>query len=364
MPRPRSDTPTQAAVASAAKVSVPTVSKALRGDPTISARTRERVLATARRLGYPVRPRRQPEPLSAADSIDASGPGAVRKQPHVAVLFETVDNAYTPEVLKGMLTAAAELDVIVHIDEIGAPTHASGPRSPERTMELATRAIESADGLILATTPCSVELFQYCSARGVPVVSIDPACAPPEGLVALSASNWRGGVQATRHLLGLGHRRIGVVGGPSTSVPSVERLAGYRSALAEAGIAFDPELVVNGRYTYEAGVAGAAQVLEVTNPPTAVFALSDSIAFGVMAYAHEQGISIPEHLSVIGFDNTAPARLVSPGLTVIHQPLRDMGRESLELIKRAIDGGYVPGRPVELQTTLVQRGSTAPPGSR
>ena len=83
-----------------------------------------------------------------------------------------------------------------------------------------------------------------------------------------------------------------------------------------------------------------------------------------MAYAHAHGLTVPEQLSVIGFDDTDPARLVSPALTSVHQPLEDMGREALELIKREIEGGYVPGRPVELQTTLVQRGSTAPPGSR
>ncbi|MDU6151476.1 MAG: LacI family DNA-binding transcriptional regulator [Actinomyces urogenitalis] len=362
MPRPRSNAPTQAAVAAAVGVSVPTVSKALRADPTISARTRERVLAAARQAGYPVRPSTalSSSPREGATADPAPGP----RQPHIAVLFETVDNAYTPKVLAGMLTAAAELDMVVHIDQIGAPTHQSGPRSPDRTMEVAARAIESADGLILATTPCSVELARLCSTRGIPVISIDPASAPPEGLIALSASNWRGGVQATEHLLALGHERIGVVCGPSTSVPSIERLAGYRSALAEAGIAFTPELVVGGRYTYEAGLAGASQLLELAEPPTAVFALADSIAFGVMAYAHAHGLTVPEQLSVIGFDDTDPARLVSPALTSVHQPLEDMGREALELIKREIEGGYVPGRPVELQTTLVQRGSTAPPGSR
>ena len=364
MPRPRSQAPTQAVVASTAGVSVPTVSKALRGDPTISSRTRERVLAAARQLGYPIRAFSPPQSSSESDAADVPTSEVPDRQVHVAVLFETVDNAYAPADLNGMLAAAAELEIIIHVDEIGAPTHPSGPRSPERTMELAARAASSADGLILATTPCSAELFQYCSARSVPIVSIDPACAPPEGLAALSATNWRGGVQATRHLLELGHRRIGAVSGPSTSVPSVERLAGYRSALAEAGVVFDPELVVSGRYTYDAGLEGAATLLGRPEPPTAIFALSDSIAFGVMAYAHEQGLVIPDQLSLIGFDNTAPARLVSPGLTVIHQPLRDMGREAVELVKRAIDGGYVPGRPVELQTSLVQRGSTAPPAIR
>ncbi|WP_172191478.1 LacI family DNA-binding transcriptional regulator [Actinomyces faecalis] len=350
MPRTRSSRPTQAMIAAATGFSIPTVSKALRADASISRKTRDLVLAAAADLGYPL-------PASPDASMSPGPP----RQKRVAALFDTVTNAYATEILGGMLCAADELAATLQVHHIGVSADQMGPDATLLTQDLAARTADGADALILVTTPVSADIVTFAQERDLLLLSIDPATPPPPGLVTLSATNWRGGVQAAEHLISLGHRRIGIVAGPDSSTPTIERLAGFRFACARAGIEVDESLLTHGPYLYSTGVVHGSFLLETENPPTAVFALNDAIAGGILEAARRHGIRVPDDLSVIGFDDTSIASLCSPQVTVIRQPLQEIGAEAIRTVMDALNEGRSLGSPVELLTTLVVRSSTAAP---
>lgn len=350
MPRTRSSRPTQATIAAATGFSVPTVSKALRADSSISRKTQDIVLAAAADLGYPL--------PSTQDPAAEEGASPFKR---IAVLFDTVNNAYATEILGGMLRTVDELGATLQVRHIGVSADQMGPDATLLTRELAARTADGADALILVTTPVSADIVTFAHEHDLLLLSIDPATPPPPGMATLSATNWRGGVQAAEHLISLGHRRIGIVAGPDSSTPTIERLAGFRFACSRAGIEVDESLLTHGPYLYSTGVVHGSFLLESENPPTAVFALNDAIAGGILEAARRHGIRVPEGLSVIGFDDTSIASLCSPQVTVIRQPLQEIGAEAIRTVMNALNEGRSLGSPVELQTTLVVRGSTAAP---
>src|SRR5207237_1027533 len=131
---------------------------------------------------------------------------------------------------------------------------------------------------------------------------------------------------AVEHLLSLGHRRIGAITGPHEWLASSERLNGFQGALAAAGVLAEPELVIEAGFTQGAGEGPAATLLDLPERPTAIFAFNDSLAVSVLGAARERGIRVPEELSVVGFDDSAIAPIVTPRLTSVRQPLAEMGR--------------------------------------
>ncbi len=178
---------------------------------------------------------------------------------------------------------------------------------------------------------------------------------------SIGATNWNGGLAATRHLLGLGHRRIAVVGGPADILCSRARMDGYRAAMDAAGVAIDPDLVSHGEFQVEEGVRKGRALLRRSDPPTAVIAGNDLQALGVYQAAREARLHIPEDLSVVGFDDLPVAQWVGPPLTTVRQPLVEMAIAAAELVL-AMARGEQPGQTrVELATELVVRESTAPP---
>ena len=144
------------------------------------------------------------------------------------------------------------------------------------------------------------------------------------------------------------------------SLPSVERLAGFRSACADARVEVDDALVRPGRYDYASGLEQGRELLRLPEPPTAVLALNDTIAVGVLEAARRHGLRVPEDLSVVGFDDSSIAALSSPLLTTVRQPLHDIGVEAVRIVTQARASGRVGGSPVEMQTSLVVRSSTGP----
>jgi LacI family transcriptional regulator len=167
-----------------------------------------------------------------------------------------------------------------------------------------------------------------------------------------------------RHLLELGHRRIGAITGPPGWVATEARRAGYRAGLAGAGIPFDPALEVASDFERAAGANAAAALLALPEPPTAIFAFNDAIAIGTMRAAHERGVRVPEDLSVIGYDDIAYAQMVGPMLTTVRQPLGELGRTAVNLLLRLLELPASEPRQIELSTRLVVRETTAPPRRR
>ncbi|WP_308162782.1 LacI family DNA-binding transcriptional regulator [Nocardia alni] len=334
---------TLAMVAEVAGVSLATVSKVVNGRDDVARATRTRVEGVLQEYGYvPQRGRRL---AGVARVIDA--------------VFDCLDSPYELEVLRGVTEAAGESAV----DVVVGRTHDSDRRGPLAPEDQWAQRLKSNGrvGLIVVTTELSLAQIEAFERAGLSLVVIDPLNPPRVEVASVGATNWAGGVAAAEHLLGLGHRRIGFVGGPPQSAPGMARLHGYRAALERAGVAYDPGLVLHaGVFGHAEGVEMGGRLLGEQDPPTAIFGASDVTALGVVEAARRRGLRVPDDLSVIGFDDTVMARLSTPALTVIRQPLHDMGRVALRTLLKLIDGAPLDSHHVELATNLVVRDSTGP----
>ncbi|GGC88736.1 LacI family transcriptional regulator [Tersicoccus solisilvae] len=328
-------------VAREAGVSKGTASKVFNGRHGISADTADRVRAVAGRLGY-----------VAAERVRPDGP------PTVWVAFDTLANHYAATVLDGLLAEVHALGAVAVIARWG---DARGPAPrPATPAWMEYGHAHGADAFLLITTPADDAQARTADRLDTPLVVMDPSTSTPAGVRSVGATNWRGGMQATEHLLGLGHRRIAFVGAPFASTPGEERRAGYAAALAAAGLPVDPRLTVPGSFRFEDGLA-VTGLLRGPEPPTAVFGASDAVALGVLEAARREGLRVPADLSVIGFDDSYAASSASPPLTTINQPLAEMGHVAVRAALAGVRGEVATSAPVQLGTRLVVRASTAPP---
>jgi LacI family transcriptional regulator len=215
------------------------------------------------------------------------------------------------------------------------------------------------DGILLVSAGVSTEHILTLQARYMPVVVVDRE-VPNAAVDSVWTDNARGGWLATRHLLDLGHRRIGCVTGPSDVTPSAKRITGYRQALDEGDIPVDEALIVKGDFQYESGYQATRQLLSMDDPPTAIFACNDLMAIGAIRAAAELGQQIPTDLSVVGFDDVPLASFANPVLTTIVQPKYEMGMVAATmLLERMHDPDILPRQKV-LDISLLIRQSTAP----
>jgi LacI family transcriptional regulator len=214
--------------------------------------------------------------------------------------------------------------------------------------------------LLVLPSESSAELRQI-QRIGLPFVVIDPSVPLDEDVPVVAAANWAGARRATEHLIGLGHTRIGVITGPRDWCATIDRLAGYHSALLAAGLPIVPEYVREADFSIEPAQEAANALLALPSRPTAIFAMNDLMAVGVLRAARLQRLHVPEDLSVVGFDDVEMASLASPALTTVSQPLQEMGRLAVSLLYRQIDGQPLDANRVELSTRLIIRDSTAPP---
>jgi LacI family transcriptional regulator len=331
----RDGRPTLETVAAAAGVSLATVSKVLNDREDVGDATRLRVQQLLDQLEY-VSPRRP----------------AVSRSAHAARVIELVvtnhGSPYSVEIMRGV--TSGPMDVVV----------SSVPDSSDARAWSSRLASRGRSGAIIVTSQLT-PLDQRNLARArVPYVLIDPAAELPSPEVAtVGATNWAGGLAAAQHLLNLGHRRIAVIGGPVAMLCSQARISGYGAALAAAGVPLDPALVRHGNFLHVGGYQAARELLDLADPPTAIFAGSDEQAFGVVEAARVAGLSVPRDLSVVGFDDLPISRWAAPPLTTVRQPLADMGRVAAQMLQVLLDGGELDAFHVELVTSLVVRSSTA-----
>jgi LacI family transcriptional regulator len=323
---------TLADVAAAAGVSVPTVSKVVRGRADVAAETRSRVEALLAEFNYAT-PRR---------------PGLID------LVFADELNPWAVEIISGAEEGASAGGHRVTVSVVG------GDASAGRW--LARLSASRVDGVILVLTELSAAYRRQLATLHVPVVIIDPVGQPDPHIPSVGAANWAGGLMATEHLIGLGHRRIGTITGRPSLPCSQARVDGYRAALGHAGLPADPALVRAGDFTFETALAAAAGMLSMAGPPTAIFAGNDIEAMGVYEAARRHQLRIPHDLSVVGFDDLPMSGWVSPPLTTVAQPLAQMAAVATRLLLRSATDE--PGRRVELATSLVIRSSTAPPRHR
>ena len=325
--------PTLETVAVAAGVSLATVSKVLNDRGDVAASTRIRVQQLLDEFEY-VPPGRA--------ALSRSGQGRSQIE-----LVSALDSPYSVEILRGVRSGS--VDVVV-----SSMTGPSDARSWSSEVASAGRS-----GAIIVTSELTRSDQRNLARARVPYVLIDPAAELPDPKVAtVGATNWAGGFSAARHLLRLGHRRIGVIGGPVAMQCSRARISGYSAALASAGVEVDPSLIRHGNFHHIGGYQAARELFELPEPPSAIFAGSDEQAFGVAEAARVTGRRIPEDLSVVGFDDLPIARWFSPPLTTVRQPLAEMGRIAAEMLLAMIDQREPRGRQVELAPELIVRSST------
>ncbi|MFI5471597.1 LacI family DNA-binding transcriptional regulator [Streptomyces cacaoi] len=336
--------PTLAVVAREAGVSVPTASKVVNGREDVAPETRRRVTEALDRLGYVRRPR-----------FDATKPPRL-----IDLVVHSLDSSWSGAVLHGVEEAAhdAGLDVVV-----SAALSRTRVGRPQRGW-LDKLTVRGSAGVLFNLTELTGSQYAWLEQHRTPFVLIDPVVEPPPGVVSVGAANWQGGVTATEHLLALGHERIAVIAGPRRKMCSSARVAGYRSALASAGIAYRPEYLRNGGFDESVAHRRMRELLDLPEPPTAVFVCSDSMALGAYLALAERGLRIPHDVSVVGFDDLPESRWTTPALTTVRQPLAEMAATGLRLLLRMMDGEHPEGTRTELSTRLVERASTAPPHRR
>jgi DNA-binding LacI/PurR family transcriptional regulator len=332
---------TIADVAADAGVGVGTVSRVLNGSSQVRAATLRAVQDSIGRLGY--------RPSHAAAAL-------VRGTPRtVAVLVAHMTRPSTVVRVASALAVLAEEGYDTIVCNVDTPA--------ERDRHLETLLpTHRADGVLAISLPLSREQLGQFGRAGVALVSVD---AVTPGIPQTVIDDVAGGRLATGHLIGLGHRRIGFVGDMTFAKPpaglgftsSAERLRGYRQALAEAGLGFETGLVRRGPHEAAAAAEHAAQLLKAHDPPTAIFAASDSQAIGVLAAAERLGVTVPGQLSVVGFDDIESAALL--GLSTVRQPLARSGTEGARRLCALLRGERLRVRREELPLELVARASTA-----
>lgn len=255
------------------------------------------------------------------------------------------------ETLEGIIDSAAESGASVVISKAS--------RAPHWARDLVSAGRRA---VIAVTSVYTAAHLDELARSGLPLVVLDPLHLPDSRVNSIGATNFTGGLTATRHLLSLGHRRIAYLGGPVAAVCNQARTHGYRAAMEAEGVQVPDGYVRSGDFTYETGLLGTTALLSLQEPPTAVFAYNDEIAAGVIETARARGLRIPEDLSVVGFDDTSLARMTTPPLTTVRQPLREMGGTALRTALRLANGEKIESHHIELATELVVRASSAPPG--
>lgn len=322
-------------------VSVPTVSKVLNGRADVAAGTRSRIEQALERHNYR---RRQ------------ASSGAAGSSRLIDLVFHTIDNAWSQEIIKGVENVAAPARVGVVLSEL-----AGNHRPPQELIDdvLARRPL----GVILVLSALTETQRHQLESRSIPFVVVDTQGETPADVPTVGSNNWNGGLVATRHLLSLGHRRIAVISGPKDVLCSRARVDGYRSAHDEIGVARDLDLVRWGDFDVKGGYHHGLELLQLPDRPTAIFAGSDYQALGVMRAARELGLRLPEDLSIVGYDNLPITQWFNPALTTVNQPLREMAGEATRMMLALAQGQKLTSTRLDLATELVVRSSTAPPAS-
>lgn len=323
-------------VAAEAGVSLATISKVLNGRPDVSAATRARVEELLAWHGYQ---RRTGQTTAKAELLE--------------LVFHELDRIWSMELIDGVESVAKEHRLSVVLTVTG-DRHSPGAEWLDGVLR------RRPAGVILVFSDLPPALRERLRSRAIPFAIVDPAGDPSPDVPSVGSANWSGGLAATRHLIELGHTRIAAITGPADMMCSLARLDGYRSAMNSAGLPIDPSWVRFGDFHVEGGRAEAMRLLDRPDRPTAIFAGSDLQALGTLEAARSIGLRVPEDLSIVGYDDIPLSRWVSPRLTTVHQPLRQMGVEAARLVLAVAEGAAATQR-MDLATSLVVRDSTAPP---
>jgi len=298
-------------IAKAAGVAHSTVSRALSDSSLISAETRARIQQLAQEMGY--------SPHDQARSL------VTGYSKTVGVVVTTIADPFVAEVLQGIESTAHDHGYTVILNSSNA--------EPEREIA-AVEMLRSkrVAGVIVTSSRVGALYLEHLERIGAPVVLINNHNEQSGRYTfSVGVDNQHGGRIATEHLLQLGHRRIAYVTGRADHSDDLDRLDGYRGALAAAGVPFDPALIVPGDGRADGGAQALTPLMALDEPPTAVFCYNDMTAVGLMQASRQSGLSVPGDLAVVGFDDIPFALYVHPPLTTIAQPKIEMGQQAMEM---------------------------------
>ena len=331
-------------VARHAGVSPMTVSRVINAETNVREITRARVAASVKALRYS--PNQAARSLASADAM------------HLGILYSNPSAAYLSEFLLGSLEQSSLSGCQLVIEQC---------EGVENEREAIQRLVKGGiDGVILPAPLCdSAQALKAVADAGIPAVLVASGRPAPD-ISAVSINDFEAARAMTRHLLELGHRRIGFINGHPNQTASGQRFRGYIEGMTEAGLSVGTDQVAQGYFTYRSGLEAAEKLLGVWNP-TAIFASNDDMAAATMAVAHRKGLDVPGDLAVAGFDDTPLAITVWPELTTVRQPIADMAREAVRMLVEQIRGrraGVPP--PVThklLKFALIKRESSAAMGA-
>ncbi len=326
-------------IAAFAGVSTATVSRVVNKRGYVSSETRRNVERVVREYDY--------RPNRSARGLPNGRTGLV------GVTVPLVQPSYFAAIIAGVTEALYEQDRRIVL----CPTL----HEHDREVSLLERVMHgTTDGGLLVLPEESNRELRTLLDYGYRFVVIDPREPIDERIPAVSAASSSGADQAMQHLLDLGHRRIAAITGPRNWIATEERLRGYHAALAAAGELPNPQLVIESNFEHEGGLHAATHLLKLPEPPTAIFAFNDQLAIGAIQAARSLGLTLPDDLAIVGFDDTAEAAIVTPALTTVRQPLAEMGRIAVSLLTRLLENHHIEALHIELATKLVIRASTAP----
>ena len=328
-------------VAERAGVSQMTVSRVLNNKSVVSEETRRRVKDAMRALNY--RPNLMARNLAGRQSL------------FIGLLYRNPSYGYLSEFLMGALEACREGGHYLVVEE---------PLMRDEMIDLdylEARFLDTSIQAVIVVPPLSDDLKLIGTLSDAAIDAVGVTSDPTSKLPSVGIDDRQAAADMTRYLLGLGHRRIGLIGGAASHIASRLRSDGFRDAMREAGVPVDDGLMVPGDFTYRSGIEGAERLLNRAKPPTAIFALNDDIASGAITGAYRLGRRVPEDVSIVGFDDTANAEALWPPLTTVRQPIRAVARSAIDFLVRRVENPADARGHVLLDYEIVERSSAAPP---
>jgi LacI family repressor for deo operon, udp, cdd, tsx, nupC, and nupG len=322
-------------VAEAAGVSTATVSRAFQSPERVTPETRQRIYEAAESLRY--------TPNALARRLRTS------KSHLIVAIVPDIVNPFWAEVIRGVEDAAQENGYSMLL----ADTQNLVENEQRCANLILSRQV---DGAIL----CLPRIPQMRTFGRLPIVNACELANDPT-ISSIGIDDSEAFQNATTFLISLGHRSIGLVGGPIASAPNINRRAGFEKAMTEAGLCVDPRFCLEGNYTPESGRRAAENILSYSDKVTAIMCITDLLAMGALQAAQSKGMSVPNDVSIMGFDDIVPAKFTNPPLSTVNQPRNQIGREAALMLIDILQNPSIPPRKFVLPTHIVVRGSTAPP---
>lgn len=317
-------------------VSVATVSRYLSG---LTVRNAEEIRDAISELNY--------RPSAAARNLKSGRTGII------AILVPDITNPFFASIVEGAEAAVGE-DRMVLLVNTGSTL--------EREEKALSQLFGRVDGVIMAPISEEHGAPSFFSQFGLPIVFVDRVTRDGERFSAVLAENTRGAELATRHLIDHGHRQIAIISGPQISTPGKKRTEGFTSAMKAAKIPLIEDFIIESDFTEEGGAQAMRELLRLASPPTAVFIANNLMTIGALRTLKAAGISIPEDISVVGFDDHHFAEIINPPITVISRDARQQGARAMELMIEQLESGAAANPEHSMvDVHLIERGSCGSP---